>query len=222
LIRYLGDDRYRYQKRELSLAQLIEQLTQQSKIDDLIVLPRLVNHPAIAGLAEETLMAVRVFTCIDERGEPEVVMAMLRILGKLEPRWKSLTEWAAPIDLATGRLGLLTGDVPESFTIRAAKHPRTGHQVEGLLLPYWKDVHAAALAAHKMANDRFIVGWDIAVTPTGPVILEGNALPDFTFPQRVHRQPFGESRLGQLLHHHLDTLEMIMRQKQGKKERAKK
>ncbi len=215
MIKYLGEDRYRYAGRDFSLAQLIEQLTRQSKAADLIVLPRLVNHPAIAGLAAESLITVRVFTCIDEQGVPEIMLAMLRILGKLEPSWHTIVEWAAPVDLPTGRLGLLTGDLPESFTRRLATHPHTGAQIEGLELPYWAEVQTTALAAHRMANDRFLVGWDIAVTPDGPVILEGNALPDCQFPQRVHRRPFGQSRFGQLLHHHLDRLEAKMRRKKA-------
>jgi len=220
LIKYLGADRYRHRNRELSFAELIAQLTEQSKLDDLIVLPRLYNHPAIAGLAEETLMAVRIFTCVNELGEPEPVFAMLRILGKLEPRWNSITEWAAPVNLQTGKLGILTGDVPESFTIWSATHPVTGHQVEGLELPYWDQIRGIVVAAHKLTDDRFLVGWDIAITPTGPVILEGNALPDFIFPQRVQRQPFGQGRLGQLLHYHLDRLEPKMRE--WKRSRAAK
>ncbi|MET1025542.1 MAG: sugar-transfer associated ATP-grasp domain-containing protein [Dongiaceae bacterium] len=218
LIKYLGEDLYRYQNRELSFAELIAQLTEQSKTDDLIVLPRLHNHPAIAGLAEETLMAVRIFTCVNERNEPEPVFAMLRILGKLEPRWNSITEWAASVNLQTGELGILTGDVPESFTIWSATHPVTGHQVEGLQLPYWEKIRGIVIEAHKLANDRFLVGWDIAITPAGPFILEGNALPDFIYPQRVQRQPFGQSRLGQLLHYHLDRLEPKLRElKHGRK-----
>ena len=59
--------------------------------------------------------------------------------------------------------------------------------------------------------DRLIVGWDIAITPSGIRILEGNVLPDVTFPQRVGHKPFGQSRYGEILHHHLDRLEALPR-----------
>lgn len=213
LIRYLGDDRYRYGGREFSHDDLLRQLAMQSKQADLIVLPRLTNHPAIAGLSVETLMVVRVFTLLDENNEPEIVFAMLRILGKLEPAWHSRVEWAAPIDLQTGALGLLTGDVPEAFTERFTHQPFTGHPVMGVVLPYWPELKSTALAAHNLARDRLVVGWDIAITQTGPCILEGNVLPDVTFPQRVGHRPFGESRCGEILHHHLDRLEEKCRHK---------
>lgn len=212
LIRYLGDDRYRYGGREFDRAGLLHQLAKQSERANLILLPRLTNHPDIAGLTVETLMAVRTFSMINEQGEPEVVFAMLRVLGKLEPSWHSRVEWAAPIDLATGELGLLAGDVPEEFTRRYTHHPFTGHPVQGVILPYWPEVKATALAVHRqLAMDRFVVGWDIAVTPTGPRVLEGNALPDVNFPQRVGHRPFGQSRYGEILHYHLDRLEARMK-----------
>jgi len=44
-------------------------------------------------------------------------------------------------------------------------------------------------------SDRMLVGWDIALTPEGPVVLEGNSYPDVHFLQRVHQQPIGMSPL---------------------------
>lgn len=208
LIKYLGNDGYRYGGRDYDRAALLAQLAEQSKEASLIVLPYLTNHPDIAGLSGETLMAVRTFSMLNEQGEPEIVFAMLRILGKLEPTWHSRIEWAAPVNLETGALGLLTGDVPEAFTARHTHHPVTGHRVEGLILPFWQQLRTTALTAHReLTMDRLVIGWDIAITPNGPYILEGNVLPDVTFPQRVGHRPFGQSRYGEILHYQLDRLE---------------
>jgi hypothetical protein len=208
LIKYLGDDRYRYDGRLFDRTELLQQLAGQSHQDGLILLPYLTNHPVIAGLSVETLMVVRTFSMLNERGEPEIVFAMLRILGKLEPSWHSRVEWAAAINLETGELGLLAGDVPEAFIERHTHHPFTGHPVKGVVLPFWDDLKALAMTAHRtLTMDRFVVGWDIAITPTGPCFLEGNVLPDVIFPQRVDHRPFGQSRYGELLHHHLDRVE---------------
>jgi hypothetical protein len=217
LIRYVGEDRYRYGGKELDRTGLLQQLAKQSERANLILLPRLTNHPDIAGLSVETLMAVRTFSMLNEKGEPEVVFAMLRVLGKLEPSWHSRVEWAAPVDLETGELGLLAGDVPEEFTRRYTHHPFTGHPVQGVILPYWKEIKETVLAVHRLLTmDRFVVGWDIAVTPTGPRVLEGNVLPDVTFPQRVGHKPFGQTRYGEILHYHLDRIEERMRDRKAK------
>lgn len=208
LIKYLGDDRYRYGGRLFSRVTLLQQLARQSRQASLILLPRLTNHPDIAGLSVETLMAVRIFTMVNEQDELEVVFAMLRILGKLEPSWQSRVEWAAPVNVETGELGLLSGDVPEAFIERHTHQPFTGHPVLGVVLPFWQDIKTIVLTAHRtLTMDRLMVGWDIAITPTGPHILEGNVLPDVIFPQRVDHRPFGQSRYGEVLRYYLDRVE---------------
>jgi len=218
LITYLGDDRHRYAGRVFSSAELLQQLALQSQQDSLILLPRMTNHPDIAGLSVETLMVVRTFSMINELGEPEVAFAMLRVLGKLEPSWHSRVEWTAPVNLETGELGLLAGDVPEAFIERHSHHPFTGHPVEGVILPFWQELKVLAVKAHRtFTMDRLVVGWDIALTPTGPCFLEGNVLPDVIFPQRVDHRPFGQSRYGEILRHYLDRLEEKLIEKRRKK-----
>jgi hypothetical protein len=55
-----------------------------------------------------------------------------------------------------------------------------------------------------------LIGWDIAITPSGPVMLEGNSYPDVHYPQRIYERPYGEMRVGQLLQHHMARLEALL------------
>jgi hypothetical protein len=74
-------------------------------------------------------------------------------------------------------------------------------------MPHWEAIKAIALQAHDAAHGRLLVGWDIAVTADGPLLLEGNSYPDVDFPQRVCRMGIGESPLGAPLHAALVDLE---------------
>jgi hypothetical protein len=85
------------------------------------------------------------------------------------------------------------------------QHPVTGAPVHGRLLEAWPQIRALALEAQLVFSDRMLVGWDIALTPAGPVILEGNSYPDVHFLQRVHEQPIGRSALAPLLRRALDA-----------------
>src|SRR5690625_1380033 len=57
------------------------------------------------------------------------------------------------------------------------RHPDTGHQFEGIQLPYPEKVRELVVQAAQLFPKQKIIGWDIAFTPDGPVIVEANANP---------------------------------------------
>jgi len=139
-----------------------------------------------------------------------VTHAMLRNLAKLEPDWHTTEEFAAAIDIDTGRLGLMCGDrnmAPDAWWER---HPKTGAPIAGRIIQNWPAVAELAARAHRVFNGRMIIGWDLALTPDGPMVIEGNSDPDTHFLQRVHRQMIGRSRMEPLLRHHLQTAERLL------------
>lgn len=166
------------------------------------------NHPGLSDLAKDSLLAVRVITCLNERDEPEVCLAMLRILTVLEPEWQHLPdgEYASPIDLPTGRMGRLAGDSMRTSPVRQDNHPANGAQIAGRMLPKWQEIADLACRTHAAVPHRIAIGWDIAITPEGPVMLEGNTNFDVMFLQRVHDAPASQSRFGELLDFHLEGL----------------
>jgi hypothetical protein len=207
LLHYAGNGRYRLPGGALQpLDAYLGDLARASHRRAYLLQPRLVNHADIADLATESLIVIRVITCLDAAGAPQVTHGMLRVIGKLERSWNDATEYAAPIDLRTGRMGAMTGDKLSGALDWHDRHPLTGAPVNGRLLAAWPQIQAAAIKAHRAFTDRILLGWDIAVTPEGIVIVEGNAMPDVAFLQRVHRAPIGQSPLAPLLRHHLNRL----------------
>jgi hypothetical protein len=196
--------------RHLTLGEIVGDLIHRFELGNVMVLPRLHNHPELDGMASRSLITIRAVTCLDERQQPELVLAYLRVLTKLEPDWpvkKPITEYASAIDLADGRLSAMTGDQPECLSDWHDRHPVTGVEIKGRVVPCWTAVAALAERAHRVARDRILVGWDIAITPSGPLLLEGNSYTDVHFPQRIFRRPYGEMRVGALLRHHMARLE---------------
>ncbi len=190
----------------LTLDDVVERLRTIGRRVPLVVQPRLSNHAELAGLADRSLIAIRVLSCLDRHGRPVVTHGVLRILSKLEPDWICDDEFGAPIDVETGRLGCLVSDRLAFCDLRHARHPVTDAAVEGRRLATWPAVRALALDAHRAFAERVLVGWDVASTPDGPVLLEGNTNPDVMFPQRVYREGFGSSALAPLLQFHLASI----------------
>jgi hypothetical protein len=193
---------------EIDRATLMQRVAERSKAMALMVQRRLVNHPDIADLADQSLMAIRVITCKSGVDQNAIVTyAFIRIITRLEPSWPVTYELGIAVDLATGRLGPATGDKEKWLLEWWDVHPVTGARVTGRQMPLWDEIKAIALKAHNAAQGRLLVGWDIAVTADGPMLLEGNSYPDVDFPQRVCRVDIGHSPLGAPLHAALLDLE---------------
>ncbi|MCB1379027.1 MAG: hypothetical protein KDK89_11755 [Alphaproteobacteria bacterium] len=187
---------------------VLADIGRQSGGTPIIVQPWLRNHSGIADLANESLVTFRVVTSLGNGPAPVVVLAMLRVLAKLEPAWTEALdeEYASPIDLGSGRLGLFTGDNMATSCLRYERHPLTGAEIAGRMVPMWGAIKALAVQAHATFRHRTVVGWDIALTADGPVLLEGNGNLDVMFLQRVHDLPAGRTQFGVMLDQLLDTL----------------
>ena len=59
----------------------------------------------------------------------------------------------------------------------------TGIKFDGFQIPYWEEIKDMVLEA-ALVNDKVnIVGWDIAISKDGPLIIEGNRGPGFDLVQ---------------------------------------
>lgn len=171
----------------------------------MVIQPRVGTHPGLRDLALGALPTVRVVTVLDEAGAPEVVSATFRFASDPAARVDNMKAGGliAAVDLARGTLGVAclgyrSGD--------HAVHPVTGAAIAGRILPDWTAVRALAVRAHAVAfADYVLIGWDIAMTPEGPLLVEGNGKPGVLMPQRAARRGLGEGRYGALLAHHLAT-----------------
>ena len=59
------------------------------------------------------------------------------------------------------------------------EHPLTHVKFEDLTIPYVKESFDMALKAALEVPEVRYVGWDIAITPNGPVLVEGNEYPSY-------------------------------------------
>jgi hypothetical protein len=67
---------------------------------------------------------------------------------------------------------------PDLGGTRYQEHPDTGIRFEGRTVPFYDDAVALCRRAHfALAPDLFVIGWDVAITPRGPVTLEANLFP---------------------------------------------
>ena len=145
-----------------------------------IVQERLRNHPDLGRIVpSEALNTIRLVVFQPLSGPPEVSQAVIR-LGLGGGMTDNFGDGSAgngycEVDPATGRLGPLRMAGPGGVGfVETAVVPATGARIEGYELPMWREARAMAFGAMPHFLPNRSIGWDIAITPDGPVIVEAN------------------------------------------------
>ena len=95
---------------------------------------------------------------------------------------------AAPVDIETGVIaGVGANKAGETYEI----HPMTGKKIPGTQIPYWEEAKKMCLEAMQIVPQVRFVAWDVAITPDGPVFIEGNSFPSHAIPQFAAHFPDG-------------------------------
>ena len=198
---FLGEGRYRNAHgMVLDRGALMQKLEDQSLKDDFLVQPRLANHPALDDISNGALATVRVLTCRNEAGVPEVTNAAFRMaIGNSVVDNFHQGGLATAVDLATGVIGIASDIGVRPDVGWRDTHPVSGARFAGRTLPHWPQVVALAVRAHEAFPGRVVVGWDVAMLAGGAMIIEGNGKPDLDIHQRAERGPAGASRIAELL-----------------------
>ena len=147
----------------------------------LIIQERLFNHPNISLCNRSPgLCTLRVNTFLDgKKPGPSLLFYIMKI-----PVGGNVTD-----NFSMGTSGNLIafGD-HDSGVLRGARalhpsgaglatirsHPDSGHDIDGYAIPMWHEAVELARHAHVFFREFGTLGWDMAVTERGPVILEAN------------------------------------------------
>ena len=83
------------------------------------------------------------------------------------------------IDLETGKL---VGNGIDK-ALNESEMSITGIKFDGFQIPYWEEIKAMVLEA-ALVNDKVnLIGWDVAISKNGPLIIESNRGPGWDLPQ---------------------------------------
>jgi len=137
-----------------------------------IVQEHLHNHPVFDELAPYATNTLRVQTMLGDDGEVHLLGAVLRLSrrGNVVDNF-SQGGVAVKVDTMTGRTG--TG-VTKKDPRRIHAHPDSGVEFADRQIPFWDDVVSLVSRGGRCLTGLRAIGWDIAVTPTGPVVVEAN------------------------------------------------
>ncbi len=161
--------------RSVSAADLLHRLEQASRRDDLLLQERLLAITELADLAvDDRAPVLRLVTARRSGGDPFLHSAMLT-LGVPDRDPAHFLEGAVhvPVDAATGHL--LRGICLSRPSERMERLPWNASVLTGRQLPDFDRAVAAALTAMRALSPLPLVHWDVILTESGPVFLEGNS-----------------------------------------------
>lgn len=144
---------------------------------------RLVPHPALARACGRAIGTVRLLTAQTDDGPALMAAAWKVVAGHnvADNFWRRGNMLAA-IDDATGTVECVASGLGHDSRTHES-HPDTGVRLLGLTLPDWQEACAMCLQAATALVGLRLIGWDLALTDRGPVIVEANTLPAFNLHQ---------------------------------------
>jgi hypothetical protein len=130
-------------------------------------------HPMIADLVGgPTLCTVRVQTFVALDGKPRLLAAVFKMQSGLTGVDNlSMGGVGCWVDLETGALG---PGRPRNSRDDVTVVPGTTREFVGFRLPLWAEVREATLRAAAAFPWARAIGWDVAITDRGPLLIEGN------------------------------------------------
>jgi hypothetical protein len=164
----------------LTAEEIYRTMSCDSDHDSFLFQQRLKNHPEIIRLTQtEHLQTIRITTVIDRENRCRIIQTHLKLVTgsvAVDTFDHGLTgNMQAIISPGDGALKPAIKMEPDGSGIKTVPvHPKTQIPFAAFRVPLWR--HTCALVtetALKFLPVRTI-GWDVAITPEGPVIIEAN------------------------------------------------
>lgn len=173
--------------------------------EPIIVQQALFGHSDLRDLAINVLTTCRVMSVKNETGGYEVTHAVFKSSTRSDSVVDNFHKGGivSRVDVATGKLGPASDAGTRQPCVWFDKHPTTGAQIAGRQLPFWQETKDLLCRGHAAFPDRVTIGWDVAITDDGPIIVEGNVQSGCDMIQRTHDVPAGIGRLAECYAHHI-------------------
>lgn len=164
---------------EVTPADLYDAMTGDPQFPVWVLQERVRNAPEVARLGSaDILQTARIVTAVHPDGTVSVVQCLLKLaagVGAIDNYRGGATGNGIVAVAPDGSLGPVRSLSPDGRGHRTTPDlPATGQRVQGAVLPRWDEALELARRAAELFLPARSIGWDIALTPDGPMIIEGN------------------------------------------------
>lgn len=136
-------------------------------------------------LCASSVNTIRMMTFVNN-GRSELLYAVLRV-GNGSCEVDNFHKGGMGVSIDTKR-GILKGLAIDKDLNEYKRHPQTKIMFDKFEIPYFKEAKELVLKCALVNQNIQVVGWDVAITDKGPVLVEGNRRPGFDIVQVVSRK----------------------------------
>lgn len=145
------------------------------------------QHQTLKQIYPKSINTIRIVSFVNNNKEVEIWGALLRMGYDKSVDNFDAGGLSAKIDLETG-IVITPAIIKDPFNnIEFDNHPITNFPILNIKIPFWDEVINMVKSASLELDDVRTVGWDVAITKTGPTLIEGNDNWDKTHFELVSR-----------------------------------
>lgn len=137
------------------------------------------QHESLNRINPNSINTIRIDTFVNVQSEVKIICTRLRTSsGQSFLDNVSKGGLFIGIDIEKGYLNTEGFTDFDKFSGKTyERHPETGTIFKGFLIPQWNEIKLLAINSAKLLPKAKVMAWDIALTPDGPLLIEGNYYP---------------------------------------------
>ncbi len=146
----------------------------------------IVQHSKMNELYAGSVNTLRMVTLVNNENEPHFMYALVR-MGQKGAKVDNISSGGmyAPVNAD----GIIThAAFCDKEGICHDVHPTSGTKLIGFEIPYFKEAVELVKEAAMVIPGMRYVGWDIAITENGPILVEGNNFPSYDMVQNYRHR----------------------------------
>lgn len=145
-------------------------------VSDVLIEEKIIQHPDMV-FGNKSVNTIRVYTTLNDKTNEVTIIKTVVRAGIGESIVDNSHSGGCAYEIEQ-ELGYIISSYYAANGHSSFIHPGTEICMIGRKIPYWIEVKEICVkAARKLPKCRYI-GWDVAITKNGPLLIEGNHLPD--------------------------------------------
>jgi len=173
-----GADTYKLFRNQLTTeAELINELYSEVIKSEFLFQETIKQHSELNKLNSSCLNTIRIDTFVDSDGMIDVISAYIRTsIENSHVDNVSRGGYQVGIDLQTGKLKKNGYPLLHTYGVKVlTEHPITGVRFENFIIPFFTQARELVLQVASYMPKMRLVGWDVAIAESGPILIEGNS-----------------------------------------------